>query len=561
MSIQIRQRSNPLAKFTGGLNNFWDQSAIGEDEAATVVNLEFTTKGSLASRPPIWAERDADGDAIGSPVADSAFDIIGTYVKLNGDRFLVVVTDESTYTYNIATKTYQLVAPFVASDCTQYQNNLVLCSTTTPGGHWDGTTLTIDNMPLLGGIELLQNRFFGYGVEGTETANTIYWSNITTAGLTETTSVWDWEDDAGSNFYVDIGNGDGQWVTAMAPGYNELVIFRNKSTYKYSFNEDPALGTMLSMYQDIGAENNRCVIKFDNAHYVLSGNTLYKFQSSLFYPLNAQKVRLDRNDSKDWRIEHAISVIGRRAIVWHAGNTYVLNLDTQTWSQWDSDLKPAYFVALPRRHEDINEELYYGVSGEIDQTVPVGASNVYPLLRMTTNSTMILDPAIYGTTIEPIRCYLRTRIYDFNTPVEWKRLYFWAADIATSKPIKATVTPVALTETPHVPTWDEISLDYEGEPTFKTWDDLSKETDSDPKYGTWDLLTSSDGGIETTIAGFPVYGKPQRVEAKFNNSLRFRRVFFELYLECDGTPVTSPVQIFSITPMVGVKAKIAKGAN
>jgi hypothetical protein len=218
----------------------------------------------------------------------------------------------------------------------------------------------------------------------------------------------------------------------------------------------------------------------------------------------------------------------------------------------------AYFVTVPRRNEDINEELYYGISAKIDQPI---AGLDYPLFRTTSNSSIFLDPAIYGTSVENIKCFIRTKTYDFNTPVEWKRLYFWAADIATAGAIKATVTPVALEETPHLPTWDEISQDYPTEPKFSTWDDLSKDYTGDPQYGTWDLLIESDGGFETTISGFPVYGRPQRVEAKLNQSLRFRRIYFELYLECNGAPSTSPVQIYSITPMIGVKAKVARGAN
>lgn len=559
MSMQVRQRSNPLQKFTGGLNNYWDSSAIKDDELASVVNFEFSTNGSLMSRPPIWVEKTDAETPVTTPETDEPLDLIGTYVRLNGDRYVVGVTNDKTWIFNVVTQAWTLVAPFRASDCTQYVNNLVLCSTTTAGGYWNGTLFTVTNMPELGGIELMQNRLFGYGVEGTDTANTVYWSDITTSGPGgEITSVWDWTDAEGQYYYVDIGNGDGQWITAMAPGYNDLVIFRNKSTYRYSFNEDPALGTMQSQQQDIGAENKQCVVKFDNAYYVLSGATLYKYQNWLFYPLNAEKVKFIKNSAEEYRFEHAVSVIGRRCVVFHNGGIYALNLDTQTWSEWSIATDAAYFITVPRRAEDINEELYYGVSAKADH--PIEGMD-YPLFRTTTNNSIFLPSEIYGTDVEDIKCFMRTKTYDFNTPVEWKRLYFWAADIATADPIKATVVPVALEETPHVPTWDEISKDYESEPTFSTWDDLSRDEVSDPQYGTWDLLTSSEGGYETTISDFPVYGRPQRVEAKLNQSLRFRRIYFELYLECNGAPATSPVQIYSITPMIGVKAKVAKGAN
>lgn len=561
MSIEIRQRSNPLQKFTGGLNNYWDSSSIKDEELSSVINFEFSTSGSLMSRPPIWVEKKTTTPyaTVVTPATDEPLDIIGTYIRLNGDRYIVGVTDDKTWIYNVVTQTWTQVATFRASDSTQYMNNLVLCSTTTAGGYWDGSTFTVTNMPYLGGIELMQNRFFGYGVEGTATANTIFWSDITTSGPSgEITSVWDWTDSDGLYYYVDIGNGDGQWITATAPGYNDLVIFRNKSTYRYSFNVDPADGTMQSMQQDIGAENKQSVVKFDNAYYVLSGGTLYKYQNWLFYPLNAQRVKFVADSTAEYRFEHAVSIVGRRCIVFHNGSTYALNLDTQTWSEWAVDSEVGYFVTVPRRAEDINEELYYGISAKTDQPI---AGVDYPLFRTTTNNSITLPSAAYGTTVENMKCFLRTKTYDFNTPVEWKRLYFWAADITTAEALKANVVPVSLEDTPHTPTWDEISKDYDTEPGFSTWDDLSFEGTGDPKYGTWDLLTPSDGGYETTLDGFPVYGRPQRVEAKLNQSLRFRRIYFELYLECDGSPVTSPVQVYSITPMIGVKAKVARGAN
>jgi hypothetical protein len=155
---------------------------------------------------------------------------------------------------------------------------------------------------------------------------------------------------------------------------------------------------------------------------------------------------------------------------------------------------------------------------------------------------------------------LRTKIYDFNSPVEWKRLYYWSADVATANPVKAIVYPVILPETPTVPNWDELSKDYDGETSYYTWDQLSKDILSDTEYGTWDNIITPSGGIQTVVSDFP-NNTVQRLELKLNQSLRFRRIYFELYLECDGTAVSSPVQVYSMTPMVGVKAKVARGAN
>lgn len=553
MSQIIRERSAPLQQFTGGLNNYWDQSAIADNELASVINLEFSTTGALVSRPSIWLETDSSELPITTPMVNEPIDIIGSYVRQDGVRFIVVVTDDKTWVYNISAKTWTQIATFRASDCTQYLNKIVLCSETQAGGYWEaGTFTSTPTMPYLGGIELFQTRFFGFGVQGSPTANIMYWSNISTAGPSGTsTSVWNWEDEFGAKLYSEIGGGDGQWITALAQGYNDIVIFRNRSTYRYSYGELPEEGTMQAMQQDIGAESARCVVKFENAHYVLSGGVLYKYQNWIFYPLNAQKVKFEESSLVEHRLERAISLVGRRCYVWFKGSVYVYNMDTETWAEWQSDTKVAYFVTVARQNEDPNQDLFFGISGSPDEDVIAGDYAVYRIEGRTGGTSKA----------ENIRCSIRTKIYDFNTPVEWKRLYFWAVDITTALPFEARAYPVFIPSTPPLVNWDELSKDYELEGTFKTWGALSKDAIDDNVFVTYDNMGDASGAVSSYINDFLAPDGPVRMEAKLQQSLRFRRLYFELYLDCDGTAATSPVQVFSIIPMVGAKAKVSKEAN
>lgn len=553
MSSIIRQRSATLQRFTGGLNNYWDQSSIADNELASIINFEFTTNGALSSRPPIYPEKKA-GAAVTSPVATEPFDIIGVYTPQNGTRYLVITTNTKTWVYNVITQIFTQIATFKAADCTQYDDKVVLCRTDGSGGYWSvGYTFTsTPTMPPLGGIEVFQNRFFGYGVSGTTTASTLYWSDITTFGPAgELTSIWDWQDDTGNYFYVEIGIGDGQWITAIDQGYNDIVIFRNRSTYRFSYGDDPALGNMAVMQQDIGADSKRSVQKFENAHFVLCNGILYRYQNWIFYPLNAKKVRFNPSTVDLRRFEHAVSLVGRRIIVWNGGGIYVHSLDTDTWSEWETMYDAAYFVTVPKQDESGLEELYYGVTGN---TSAVGTSITdFTLFRIEDYPTSVVGS-------EEMQCRLRTKIYDFDTPSEWKRLFFWTVDLQSAYPVKATAYPVALGETAPVITWDELSKDFPTEVGYKTWDELSKDGPTDVTYGTWDNLGLPSGGIATTV-GTVAYGFPTRLEAKLNQSLRFRRIYFELYLTCDGTALTSPAQIFSITPLISAKARVANGAN
>jgi hypothetical protein len=554
MSLQIRQRSATLQNFTGGLNNYWDQSAIQDNELAGLVNFEVTTTGALASRPPFWVEQNSSNAPIYTPVASEPVDIIGRYIRADGVRFLVAVTDTKTWAYNVEAKTWTQIATFRATDSTQFQNKIVLASATAgQGGYWEAGTFTnTPTMPALGGIELFQNRFFGFGIQGTNTANTVYWSDITTAGIEgESNSVWNWQDEQGY-YYVEIGSGDGQWITAIDQGYNDIVIFRNKSTYRYSYGELPEEGTMQAMQQDIGAENKRCVAKFENAHFVLSGTTLYKYQNWLYYPLNAERLRMERDPEFEPRFERAVSIVGRRCYIWHGGKSYSYNLDTATWSEVQSAARIGYFYELPRQAEDDKEELYFGISGDSDI---VGAGLTDYALWRTRDKIVANAPQS-----EQMTCYLKTKIYDFATPVEWKRLYFWTVDLAAAGEAQAIVNPVAIPAQIPQATWDDISKDAEIDVVFKTWDELSKDDGGDVEHGTWDALTAPSSAV-ATIWDLPSSSAITRAELKLNNTLRFRRIYFELYLSCDGTTLTSPAQVFSIIPMIGVKAKVSQGVN
>lgn len=552
MSRIIRERSATLQNFIGGLNNYWDQSSIQDSELASLVNFEVTTNGALTSRPPIWPETTSLGARVNTPATNEPVDIIGTYIRNDGVRFLVAVTDTKTWIYNITAKTWTQIATFRATDVTQFQNKVVLASATAgQGGYWqNGTFTNTPTMPALGGIELFQNRFFGFGLQGTSTANTVYWSDITTAGIEgESNSIWNWQDAQGF-FYVEIGTGDGQWITAMAQGYNDIVIFRNRSTYRFSYGELPEEGTMQVMQQDIGAETRRCVVKFENAHFVLSGKTLYKYQNWLYYPLNSERVNLETTTEFEPRFEHAVSIVGRRCLVWHGGKLYSYNLDTTTWSEWDSQNRVGYFVTMPRLSEDNEEELYFGVSGDSDVSAP-GATD-YGLFR-------IRDRISNEPQTEEMVCSLRTKIYDFSTPVEWKRLYFWSADITTARQVRASAIPVAITERPVTVSWDELSQDGQYDNSYYNFDELSKENAFDETFATWDR-PKTPGSIESVVDDFPL-GTLTRLVTKLDQSLRFRRIYFELYLTCNGRATTSPVQVFSLTPMIGVKSKVARGAN
>jgi hypothetical protein len=521
VSNLLRERSAVLNDFSGGLNNYWDASTIKPNEVPYLINMEFSPNGALVSRPPIVETELPQILVSGTP---QYIEILGYFSPSGGDRYLVAGAGTKTYRLNLDATTPAWTELWAnrATGYTQYDNKIVLCKSTTGGAYWavgDTAVTAIPDMPALDGISVNKSRFFGWGVRGTANDTKIYYSELTAIGAG--TTVWDWNIDS----VINVGLGDGQPITGLLVDYTNIYVFKSSSTYAFTYDALPEEGTVSLIQQGIGAENKHCYANYQNGYVVLHDQTLYRFQSGQFAPLNAQKVNFAPL-AGTYQTDFAVSVFADRAIIWFNGSIYVLNLLTGTWAQWETTTALARVFQTPRNSTEIRQyEIGYGITASTDTTK-------WKLYQISNSPTT-------AESTETFTCKLRTRIYDFETPAEWKRLYWWAADIAADGLITATVTAIAASST--VRSWDQLST--------TTWDILDTRT--------WDKILSEDAYVTTerTLAE----GVPQRALLKLEHSIRFRRAYFEVYFSCDGTAETSPAQIFSITPMIGVKAKMTKG--
>ena len=521
MSDLLRQRSATLKDFSGGLNNYWDASSIADNEVPYLINMEFSPNGALVSRPAV-NETTLPQILSGSTLL--YIDILGYFTPSGGDRYLIATAGTKTYRLNLdaTTPTWTELWASKATGYVQYDNKVVLCKATTGGAYWavgDSAVTAITTMPALDGLVVYKSRFFGWGIRNTATDTKVYYSDLTAIGTT--TSVWDWNVDS----VINVGLGDGQSISGILIDYSMIYIFKSASTYSFSYSDLPEEGTLSLIQQGIGAENKNCIANYQNGYVILHDQTLYRFQNGQFSPLSAQKVNFDPLNNT-YKKDFTVSVLGDRAIIWFSGSIYALNLLTGTWAQWESTTDVAHIFQTPQKAATIKQyETAYAITGS-------NTTSKWKIYQID-NSPVTENAG------ETFTCKLRTRIYDFDTPAEWKRLYWWAADIAVNSPVTATVTAIATSST--VRSWDQIST--------TTWDILSTRT--------WDKLLSEDAYVTTERSIDE--GSPQRALLKLEHSIRFRRAYFEVYFTCDGTAETSPAQIFSITPMIGVKAKMTKG--
>ena len=130
MSDVVRQRSATLKDFSGGLNNFWDESVIADNELPFLENLEFTPRGALTSRPPIWSPASRT-----LPEANVHFDLLGYFIEEDGDRFAVYTSPTKTYIYNLD-NTWTQIWNQKAADFVQYQGYIIMCRTNGAGASW-----------------------------------------------------------------------------------------------------------------------------------------------------------------------------------------------------------------------------------------------------------------------------------------------------------------------------------------------------------------------------------------------------------------------------------------
>lgn len=504
-----------LGPFVGGLNTFSDPTAIGDTEVAVLVNLENDMDGSLVNRPPLAQ--------IGATLPGSdgfGINVLGFYEGPANVKYLIA-SNRNNATYYFDGAAWILITDtFAATAMAQYRDNLWLVAPPTspnPGGSWKPASGFVAdvNMPKGGCALAAKDRvWIGQGADATVDGTKIYFSSLVVAEL-----VW-----PATKLMFHVGSGDGQNVVDIGVYFESLLIFKQGSTYRYTFTGDPALGVLSRISDNIGAIAKGCFAGFKNDIYVLFDNKVYLFSNYNYDELN-MKVPLEADNPSAVLSEQAsISVWADRVFVQYYDITYVYSLNTRTWSTWSSTSVDymGRFWGIPGKQGDIPIAYTY-------RTAKTGFLGLYRCLdRVTTVS-------------ETMTCRLVTKNYDYQTSNRFKRLISWGVDLISKVAITTKVTPITYS-TPI--TWDQLtSGGY-------TW--------GDRKAGgyTWDRPLDFTVVItDPVVTGGSGTG---RKYIKFLKSLRFRQVNFEILLTTNGDTATAPVRIFNIMTRVSEKQAVSK---
>lgn len=313
-----------------------------------------------------------------------------------------------------------------------------------------------------------------------------------------------------------------------------LYIFRNASTWRFSYNSTPLTGGILAnVSTTVGADSKWSFCRYENYIIVLNSGTLYEFINEYFYPLNDQKVNFQRASYVNSRsIDTCLSVFEDRAIVWYYGAIYCFNMKLRGWAKWSTPTtNAARFLQIPQSALGLSDPAAIGVTGGT-----VSAQKVVYRIK----------EGIVSGAGETMACMIRTKAYDFGSSA-LKRMFYYDGEFRTAAGVDSLLFPVQLSDSAEGTTWNEMnapdviwptSADSTGYRELQTWNS---------PLGVTSLTVFEDDVSYPSL-------NPLQLLIKFIRGGFARRFYAEFYLACDGTPATSPTRIYSLTMYVEEKA-------
>lgn len=500
-----------IGPFVGGMNTYSGPSAIADNEAVNILNMDVDLDGSLVGRPGIKQMTSAPEAGISH--------IIGTYRSKTDEFYVVYAFPTTVKVYNTVTGVWINLASGVFTDSVQYNDKLWLVmkpsGATQGGGSWEpvGGYAAIATMPRGFSACVYKERMFIAASVNNDASsiNRVKFSNPANPGLWTSTDTFD------------VSAGDGQDIVALFVFDGSIVIFKTDSTYIFAYESQPTKGQVQIVSSTIGANNNFCIAEYENSLFVLHESKFYRV-ANWQWELSNVKVPFEYSNSNalnSWD-GSTVSTVGNRLIVRYFDRYYVLGTKTGAWMLWEwnkgNGMWPMEFVRDPNVDPITGADKYY--SGN---------------QRIGTLWYIYIDTLSMSTSNENFNIELLTKVYDYGVSYSFKRLYWWGVDLSSKTEIIFRVIPVAY----NIPiTWGQL-LPY-------MWGDLKS----------WGRLL--DLSIDVSDSTNNSNPSNYRTFTKLLKGLRFRQIQFKLNTTSDGTTATGPLRIFSLTSFIDNKEQVVK---
>ncbi len=504
-----------IGPFNGGLNTYSDPTAVLDTELVMAENLELDLDGSLVQRPPFVPAAAFPLGATGNMV------LLGYYYAPGGTPYLIG-SDGSSSTYYFTGSTWTLITNTVAAAAiTQYNNLLYLqapLNSTNPGGSWSPTSpfTPIDAIPKGSTIIAHKSRLWaasGQNATSAQNGTRVYLSKIADP------TVWD-------GTFIDIGPGDGQNIVKIIKYFDDLLIFKAASIYRFAFSTDPATGAPSQLSPTIGLTNADSVVANDSIIYFVYSDKVYQISNYQITQIN-QKVPLAAGTTANTYYPVSLGVFNNRLIVSYYDTLFVYSLRTQRWTTW----KSSQYGAIGRVIELNLGSATHTAIAHSAKPVATGGTRTAQVFSLT--------DAFGPGPGENMTCTMITKNYDYQGASMWKRMFYWGVDAS----YRGTVRAYARSVRPS---------------TFPTWDNLLNNTWKDMLSFKWNSVGAADFSTLLTSVSTASYSTMRTFTKLGSKSFRFRQVSFRLEFDSDGTSATGPVRIFALVTRVNTKQSVSK---
>ena len=506
-----------LGPFAGGLNNAAGSGeGIDDKEVFSCVNLEVALDGgSLVNRPAV---RSFTLSGIASP---SGIKLIGTFLPENGNKYIIASVGTVVHVINVSTGASVANRTSLTSVCCiQYQDRVyVIPQAGSPGdgGYFDNALswTSVAAIPRGDSVVLYKERLWvAAGI--TATSNT---SRFSFSAVGDGTT-W------GGSDFIDLAKGNGQKLVFMTTTANDIILFKEHSTWRFGYASDPAKADTTLIDNKIGVPAINCAVTYNNnTIYVLHDNSIYELYGGIYTRISDKIDMAQVLDNTLYSSDlYGLTLHRDRLFVRYYSNLYVLNLRTQRWCTWSSTRKFSKVVSIPSA--TIGLDVAYAHSASTDTEGE--------LFTFTDDRTTGVG------TDEAFNCEIVTKTYDFDVPHKFKMMNMWMLQIATSSNTTATMT-VPNSSVP--PTW------YQWKNTY-SWYSINAAG------VTWNQQTAVTF-TQTIQPSAGIYG---RKLLKLGTKRRFRQTYFTITTPAstNSDATDSAVKIFDLTVFLSQKEHVVK---
>jgi hypothetical protein len=494
-----------LGAFSGGLNIEADPTLIADNELAACLNFELDIDGSLINRPAIQL-------MVNGPVNNRIL-IFGSVV-FSGNLYLFATYGGKTYiSSNSGTSWTELAPGGVSRECRTMEvyNNTVWLPTTptssvTGGMSWTsgGGAAAVAAMPKGDKCVVHKNRL--YICPGDSA--TINSSRLTFSAPADFTT-W-----PGTSF-IEVQPGDGDTLNNIAIYQDSIMLFKGESTHLLAYDLDPVDAILREINPVVGSTGTWGVAQYENTLYCMHRNKVYEVNNYTFSLLSLKVPFVFDNalptaTTTRYEPQH-LSMLGERLIVRYYNRTYSFQLRTRTWGEWrktDTSTYIEWHMFGPLiRTRDLTGSGFDSYFAGYSFDLSVGGWKIFRIADGRPNW------ASEGTGANSFYCTVTTKDYDITTAINYKKLFWWGADVLTGRAITGTITPITLTTSV---IWNALGT--------LTWADLL----------TWGSPITPPVSLTEVVPADNITSTSKMI--RFGKSLRFRKINFSIQLVTNGTP-------------------------